>query len=251
MTFAFLVDFITQISVSSWVLPLDSDLKQPCSPTDDPSIPGCLDGEVGAGLNGTTFWSLRKPLGDSSSKPITIAMASALLGDVARGQQKCARISSSASACVFKASTAPLQVATVCCLPLPVSFVWRARGCVGSHDGIKCSTGALMIGVYSIVTSTCRHLTVGIPLRTLARLCLDQLFGHIDTYAVAVRLMQVLTSNLDQCPGHDRPGSVCDLNPLNASVARVATASATVIEAANSQWWAASVFWEQALPRPP
>ena len=39
-----------QLSVTSWVLPLDSSMKQPCTPTDDPSVPGCLDGHVAAGV---------------------------------------------------------------------------------------------------------------------------------------------------------------------------------------------------------
>jgi hypothetical protein len=152
-----------EVTVTSWARPLGADLPQPCHPSDDPSVPGCLDGSVNAGVSGeAVFWSQRQPLGKSSSKPISIAMANVITG---AASQKCTQTTESAAACVVHVGASPLQVTTV------------------------------------------------------------------------------VKSNLDLCPGHDQPGSACDIDPLNASVSRATSASTSTaaIEAANQQWWAA--FW--------
>ena len=61
--------------------------------------------------------------------------------------------------------------------------------------------------------------------------------------ASPLQVTTVVKNNLDLCPGHDQPGSACDIDPLSASVSRATSASTSTaaIEAANQQWWAA--FW--------
>ena len=161
------------VTITSWVLPLgplvspafsrlDSSMKQPCTPSTDPSVPGCLDGSVGAGVgagrDGSVFWSQRQPLSAlSSTKPINIAMASTV---VQQQPLRCELVSTSAAACTYQVGPSGLQIATS------------------------------------------------------------------------------VLSNLDLCPGHDRPGSpACAVDPLNASVARAASVSPAAILRANSAWW--------------
>ena len=164
-----------EVTITSWALPLGSSMKQPCTPSTDPSVPGCLDGSVGAGVvahadghvaggrDGQVFWSQRKPLGESSTKPINMAMASTIILPVQPGTAEkasnCSRVSTSAAACALVAGPGGLQIATV------------------------------------------------------------------------------LTSNLDLCPGHEAPGSVCDIDPLNASIARASTVSPADVVRANQAWW--------------
>ena len=166
-----------EVTITTWALPLGSSMKQPCTPSTDPNVPGCLDGSVGAGVvahagghaaggrdGGEVFWSQRTPLGASSTKPISMAMASSIIrpaqpGTTAEKAANCSQVSTSAAACTLMAGPGGLQIATV------------------------------------------------------------------------------LTSNLDLCPGHEAPGSVCDIDPLNASVARASTVSPAAIVRANQAWW--------------
>eukprot|EP01043_Picozoa_sp_COSAG02_P003329 COSAG02_NODE_81_length_39811_cov_51.728898_11_plen_618_part_00 len=159
------------VTVTSWALPLDINLKQPCTPSADPRVPGCLDGSVGAGIgagrDGSVFWSKRQPLGASSTKPIAIAMASTVVQQHAQQQGRakplqCELVSTSAAACTYQVGAGGLQIATS------------------------------------------------------------------------------ILSNLDLCPGHDRPGSptaTCTVDPVNASIARAASVSSAAIVRANSAWW--------------
>eukprot|EP01052_Picozoa_sp_SAG31_P044307 SAG31_NODE_7678_length_1619_cov_1.636184_1_plen_420_part_10 len=161
------------VTITSWALPLDINLKQPCIPSTDPSVPGCLDGSVsagvGAGRDGSVFWSQRQPLGASSTKPISIAMASTVVQQEQQQQQqgamplRCELVSTSAAACTYQVGPSGLQIATS------------------------------------------------------------------------------VLSNLDLCPGHDRPGSpsaaACAVDPVNASIARAASVSPAAIVRANSDWW--------------
>jgi hypothetical protein len=111
------------LTVTSWVLPIGGTLcehgtmglhncasQKPCHPTDDPSVPGCLDGSVGAGATEDTVWAQRQPLGNSSSKPISIAMASVIGGGLS---QTCTRTTESAAACIVQAGPKPVQATTV------------------------------------------------------------------------------------------------------------------------------------------
>ena len=143
-----------KVAVTSWALSLDSKIchrgscggtSPTCHPTDDPSVPGCLDGRVSAGVSGNnTVWSLRQPLGNSSSKPISVAMASVVTGAT-------------------------------------------------SHQSHTSGTTATRI---------------------------------VQTGTGSFQVTTAVISNLDLCHGHEAPGSVCDIDPVNASLSTAASASA-------------------------
>ena len=77
------------VTIVTWVYPLaELESDQPCSSSDDPSKPSCLDGTVrsGVGLDGTTGWALRQPLGKSSSKPISVAIVTSIVDAAGTGK---------------------------------------------------------------------------------------------------------------------------------------------------------------------
>ena len=95
------------VVVTSWVRPLGADLPLGCTPSPDPTQPECLDGSTDAGVDvsatGQIAWAQRTPLSaHSSSKPITVAMATAVLGS-ARGATTCTRTDATAATCTVPA----------------------------------------------------------------------------------------------------------------------------------------------------
>lgn len=100
----------TEVSITNWVLPLDASMQLPCKPTDNPTVPGCLDGKVGSGvLPNRVLWSQRQPLGNSSSKPISMVLAS--YTEQVNGQ-RCNKTSTTSVVCTFMLTTDPLQLTT-------------------------------------------------------------------------------------------------------------------------------------------
>ena len=204
-----------EITITTWALPLGSSLPQPCTPTDDPSVPGCLDGTVAAGVDGETgvFWSQRQPLSAKSSrKPISIAMASAVLPRaVDRGGGAGARTSkTSVKKCVAPASTGGAAAGAAC--------VVAVAGTRGSSP-----------------------LQIATVLMSNLDLCPDHDTATTFVGSPPSPSPSPSTSTSGAPPRARTPRTPCTIDPLNAARARVATVSAAAVAAANKRWW--EVFW--------
>lgn len=104
------------LTVTTWVYAALESGQPPCNATPghltDPTAPKCSDSTVGAGVSGdAATWAQREPLGNSSSKPITVVIATTVLGSAA-AEQNCSKVTDTAATCLVPAVSS-LQVATV------------------------------------------------------------------------------------------------------------------------------------------
>ena len=211
------------VTIVTWVYPLaELESDQPCSGSDDPSKPSCLDGTVrsGVGLGGTAGWALRQPLGKSSSKPISVAIVTSIVD---------------AAGIMLPAKPKPGNNVGWTCA--------AAAGGATSDASASCSgvAGPSGLKVATVVRSNldvCRdhhhhhHSQAGMKSATDAG---STSTGSTDQHAFDARITSVIKRALVPCTADPVADAIDRVGKLRA------LGAAAAISAANARFWAR--FW--------